>query len=149
MYHGVLLLHSWNRWLVLLAMLTALGLAYHGWLARRSYGRADRLAGGVLTGALHLQLLLGLLLYSTLSPWTQLAFRDWAAAWKSPELRFWAVEHVGLMISGVVLAQVGHSLAKRASSDIQRHRRAALCYSAALGLLLLGIPFAARPWLRG
>ena len=59
MYRFVLTLHSWNRWAVLLAFGLALGYAYRGWLGRQPYGPADRHLGAVLTGLLHLQLLLG------------------------------------------------------------------------------------------
>ncbi len=148
MYQFVLAVHSWNRWAVLLALLTALGLAYRGWLGAQPYRRTDRLAGGILTGLLHLQLLLGLTLYFGLSPWTKLAAANRLAAWHDPTLRFWSITHISLMLTAIVVAQIGQSVAKRAATDAARHRWAALSYSLATGLILLGIPFASRPWFR-
>lgn len=148
MYQLVLALHSWNRWAVLLALLAALGLAYWGWLGKRPYRRPDRLLGGILIGLLHLQLLLGLTLYFGLSPWPKLAAANRTAAWQDPTLRFWSITHISLMLTAIVVAQIGHSLAKRAANDAARHRWAALSYSLATGLILLGIPFATRPWFR-
>ncbi len=149
MYPFILTLHSWNRWVVVLAAVTALMLAWRGWLSRRPFGRPDHTAGSVLTGALHLQLVLGLWLYSSLSPWPRLAFKQGiATAWQDSTLRFWSVEHIGLMVTGVVLAQIGRSLSKRAATDAQKHRQAAVFYSLAVVLILLGIPFATRPWFR-
>jgi type IV secretory pathway TrbD component len=148
MYDFFLTLHSWNRWAVLLALLTALGLAYRGWLGGLPCRRADRLAGSVLTGLLHLQLLLGLSLYFGLSPWTKMAAANRSAAWHDPTLRFWSITHISLMLTAIVVAQIGQSVAKRAATDAARHRWTALSYSAATGLLLLGIPFASRPWFR-
>ncbi|TVT37372.1 hypothetical protein FNT36_23500 [Hymenobacter setariae] len=148
MYSFVLALHSWNRWAVLLALLMALGLAYRGWLGALPYQRADRLAGNVLTGLLHLQLLLGFTLYFGLSPWTKMAAANRAAAWHDPTLRFWSITHISLMLTAIVVAQIGQSIAKRTAADAARHRWAALSYSVATALLLLGIPFASRPWFR-
>jgi len=148
MYQLVLTLHSWNRWLVLLALIAALGLAYWGWLGKRPHRRPDRLLGTILTGLLHVQLLLGLTLYFGLSPWTKLAAANRPAAWQDTTLRFWSITHISLMVTAIVVAQVGQSLAKRAATDVARHRWAALSYSLATGLILLGIPFATRPWFR-
>lgn len=141
MYRFVLTLHSWNRWAVLLALLVALVLAYRGWLGRRSYQPADRRLGAVLTGLLHLQLLLGLTLYFGLSPWVKLATANRRAAWHDPTLRFWSVTHISLMLTAIVVAQVGQSITRRAATDAARHRWSALSYSLALLLILLGIPW--------
>ena len=148
MYRFFLTLHSWNRWAVLLALLAALGRAYWGWLGRQPFRPADRRLGSVLTGLLHVQLLLGLTLYFGLSPWTLRAATNRAAAWHDPTLRFWSITHIGLMLTAIVVAQLGQSMAKRAATDAARHRGSALAYSVATGLLLLGIPFATRPWFR-
>ena len=143
MYSLVLALHSWNRWLVLLALLATLGRAYWGWLARRPYLPADRRLGALLIGLLHVQLMLGLTLYFALSPWTM---RRTAAP--GVTVHFWSVTHISLMLSAIVVAQLGQSLARRAATDAARHRWSALSFSLALGLILLGIPFASRPWFR-
>ena len=142
MYRLVLTLHSWNRWAVLLAFGLALGYAYRGWLGGRPFRPADRRLGAVLTGLLHLQLLLGLTLYFGLSPWTR---RPGPA---DATTHFWSVTHISLMLTAIVVAQVGQSIARRAATDRARHRWAALSFSVALGLILLGIPFASRPWFR-
>lgn len=143
MYSLVLILHSWNRWLVLLALLATLGRAYWGWLARRPYRLTDRRLGAVLAGLLHAQLLLGFTLYFALSPWTM---RRTAAP--GDTVQFWSVTHISLMLTAIVVAQVGQSLARRAATDAARHRWSALSLSLALGLILAGIPFASRPWFR-
>lgn len=141
MYPFVLTLHSWNRWAVLLVLVAALALAYRGWLGRRPYRPADRRLGAVLTGLLHLQLLLGLTLYFGLSPWVRLAATDRRAAWHDPTLRFWSVTHISLMLTAIIVAQIGQSIAKRAATDAARHRWSALSYTLALTLILLGIPW--------
>lgn len=143
MYSLVLTLHSWNRWLVLLALLATLGRAYWGWLARCPYLPADRRLGALLTGLLHLQLVLGFTLYFALSPWTMRR-----ATAPSPTVQFWSVTHISLMLIAIVVAQLGQSLARRAATDAARHRWSAVSLSLATGLILVGIPFASRPWFR-
>lgn len=126
---------------MLLALLAALGYAYRGWLGRRPYRPADRHLGAVLTGLLHLQLLLGLTLYFGLSPWVRLAAANRRAAWHDPTLRFWAITHISLMLKAIIVAQIGQSIAKRAATDAAWPRWSALSYSVALILILLGIPW--------
>jgi hypothetical protein len=148
MYSIVLLIHSWNRWLVLTGAIFALFRAYRGWLGNRPFARLDEASGSLFIGALHLQALLGLTLYVSLSPVVRAALHDMGSAFQSPTLRFWSVEHISLMLSGVIVAQVGRALSRRAELPAQKHRLAALTFSVALGLILLGIPFATRPWFR-
>ena len=143
MYSLFLILHSWNRWLVLLALLATLGRAYWGWLARRPYLPTDRRLGSLLTGLLHVQLVLGFTLYFALSPWTMRR-----AAAPGATVQFWSVTHISLMLTAIVVAQLGQSLARRAATDAARHRWSAVSLSLATGLILLGIPFASRPWFR-
>ena len=149
MYPIVLLLHSWNRWLVLGAAAFALPRAYRGWLTGKPFTTADDRAGGLLVGALDLQLLLGRWLYFDLSALVQAARPDWGAALRNPTLRFWSVEHLALMLTGIVVAYAGRALSKRAGrAAAQRHQLAALFFAVAIGLVLLGVPFALRPWFR-
>jgi len=64
---------------------------------------------------LDLQLLLGLVLYFVLSPFTTQALNDFGAAMRNAPLRFFAVEHVTLMLAAVILVHVGRVLARKAA----------------------------------
>ena len=70
-------------------------------------------------------MLLGLLRYFVLSPFTTEAMRDFCAAMKSL-LRFFAVEHVSLMLAAVVIVHVGrvlpegHGGGRRSDADLFR-----------------------------
>src|SRR5712692_2858892 len=113
MYTLVLTIHSWVRWLALAAgILATFAAADHRAAPDRS--RVDRW-GLLFMVALDVQLLLGLALYFSLSPFTAAAFQDFGAAMRTPAFRFWAVEHVGLMLVAVVLVHAGRVLARRAS----------------------------------
>jgi heme A synthase len=137
MYTLVLTLHSWLRWLALLAGVLAI---YSVLSEREGSGRSDRW-GLVLMIALDVQLLLGVLLYVALSPFTAEAMRDFGAAMKNPGLRFFAVEHVTLMLGAVVLAHVGRVMARKAKTADARRMRLLMCFGLATLLMLLAIPW--------
>jgi len=91
--------------------------------------------------ALDIQLLLGFALYIALSPNTQAIFGNFGAAMRDPVARFWAVEHVSLMVFAVVMAHVGRVLARKAASPAARRKRLLVCF--ALSTIAM---IAATPW---
>ena len=109
MYSTVLFLHSWVRWLALVAGVGATFAALGAGGAALS--RAERW-GRIFMIALDVQMLLGLLLYGLLSPYTAAALKDFGAAMREPVLRFWAVEHLTMMLAAVIVAHVGKVLAR-------------------------------------
>ena len=78
--------------------------------------------------ALDVQVLLGLLLYGSLSPFTAQAMSDFGAAMRDPVLRFWAVEHFTMMLSAAVLVHVGRVLARKTASAEQKRKRLLICF---------------------
>jgi predicted tellurium resistance membrane protein TerC len=60
---------------------------------------------------------------------------------RDPVARFWAVEHVSLMLFAVVMAHVGRVLARKAASPAAKRKRLLVC--AALSTLAM---IAATPW---
>ena len=145
MYATVLLIHSWLRWLVLLAGLFAVGSALSGIAQKRGWGAMDNRAGLLFTIALDLQMLLGLVLYFLLSPLTRAALGDFGAAMGDSLLRFWAVEHVFGMLVGLVLAHRGRSRARAIQDPLKKHRAAAVFFVLALIAILASIPWPGMP----
>jgi hypothetical protein len=138
-YTIVLIVHSWARWAALglgaAATVAALGRGDVG-----SSERSDRFSLFFMM-VLDIQMLLGLLLYLVLSPFTAQAITDFGAAMRTPALRFWAVDHAATMMVAVVVVHLGRVLARRAAtSESKRWRLAA---SAGLATLLMLI---ATPW---
>jgi heme A synthase len=140
MYTLVLLVHSWLRYVALVAGIAATVTT----LADRSdtvrEGRADKW-GLVLMMVLDVQMLLGLLLYLVLSPFTAEAMRDFGAAMKNPALRFFAVEHVTLMFAAVILVHLGRVLARKARTADIRRMRMLMCFGLATLAMLFAIPW--------
>jgi hypothetical protein len=127
MYSATLLLHSWLRWVVVILAVVA--------ILRAAAGRRDRSAL-LFTIALDVQLLAGILLYAALSPMTRAAMQNMGTAMHTATIRFWAVEHPFAMVLAVACAHIGRS----------RPKRAALFFTIALVLLLVGMPWPGLPY---
>jgi hypothetical protein len=151
-YSVFLTLHSLLRWLVLVVAILAVVRAFAGWLGRRDWTDSDSRLGLLLTSSVDLQLVVGLVLYIFLSPFTRTVFQDFGAAMSDESARYWAVEHIALMIVALVLMHVGRTMTKRAEGSVNRHRRAAIFYGLATLAVLFAIPWPffsyGRPLLR-
>lgn len=143
-YTVVLALHNLIRWLILIVGVFALARAYGGWLGRREWANVDRVAGMVFSSALDIQLLLGLWLYLFLSPLTTTAFENFGNAMKSSGLRFFAVEHLAMMVLAIVFGHLGSMLSKRAGEAVKKHRAAAIWFTLAFVAILAAIPWQAE-----
>ena len=140
MYALVLMLHSWLRWVALVAGVGAIATTAADRSVTLRTGRSD-LWGLALMIALDVQMLVGLLLYLVLSPFTTEAMSNFGAAMKNPALRFFAVEHVALMFAAVILAHVGRVLARKARTAEQKRSRLLICFVLATIAMLLAIPW--------
>ena len=141
MYEFFLIVHSWLRWITLLLAIVVIFKSYAGWLGSKAYTKGDNGMSAGFVGTLHLQLLIGLVLYVFLSPWTQTAFQDFGGAMKDSMLRYWAVEHIFVMILGIIIAQIGRTKARKAVEDVKKFKTQALFFTIAIVLMLSRIPF--------
>lgn len=136
----LLAIHNLMRWAVLLTAIVALLRARKGLNGGIDYASGARQSLFIFTMSVHLQLVLGLVLFGT-SALTRGAMRDMGAAMKDPGTRFFIAEHPTLMLAAVVVATLTGVLARRGPDDAVRHRRAAIGVALALGLILAGIPW--------
>lgn len=147
MYEILKLAHSLFRYAVVFAALYAIYRAYSGWLGKKPFESTDNKASVFLIIFVHSQLLFGLVLYF-LSPWTSAPMN---VAMKIPELRFFKVEHISMMVIAIALFQVGRSLSKKATEDLAKHKKAAIFYTIAFVIMMASIPWpfmkVSRPWL--
>lgn len=144
MYTGFLHLHNMLRWLLLIVIVVTLVKYLVGWIGSKPWTKADNVLGVVFTSLMDLQLLTGLVLYFFLSPVTKLALSDFGAAMKDSGLRFYAVEHIFMMIVAVALVHVGRAKSKKEKTDHAKFKVASIFYLIALVVIL-----AAIPWSRG
>lgn len=151
MYTPVLLIHSWLRWATLLLAVCATinALRRDTDLARQMPGRHwDTLFMFVLD----IQVLFGMMLYLRLSPFPRQAFAHFSAAMHDPNLRFWTITHIAVMLSANVLVRIGRVLALQATTALARRKWRALFFALTTVAIVVGIPWpglrAGRPLFR-
>lgn len=153
MYDFLLILHSWLRWVVLGLGIYTIYANYNGWQTQRKYTASDKQLNTIFMASLHLQLVIGLVLYFGVSPMMQGIMADMKSSMKNKDARFWGVEHITGMIIGIVVAQIGSIKSKEQASDTSKFRTAFLYFLIALLIILLMIPFGIwnvnRPLFRG
>lgn len=154
MYPLVLTLHSLMRWVVMIVGVVAVAKFLAGWLGKQEWTPLDARLLSIFPMTVDIQFLLGLLLYFILSPITTSALRDFGAAMSNSVLRFFAVEHIFMMVIALVVAHVGSVLARKRTAAPARFRLAGLFFLVAMIIIFLAIPWpfvtagSGRPWLR-
>jgi hypothetical protein len=143
MYSTVLALHSWIRWIALVAAVGTTLAALRGKVEGPT-SLADRW-GMIAMMVLDTQLLLGLLLYFVVSPNMKAILDNFGGAMKDPALRFWAVEHTTTMFAAIAMAHVGRVLARKATSTASKRTKLLICFGLTTILILVGMPWPGRP----
>lgn len=134
MYTFLLHAHSGLRWLILVAVTIAVLKSLVGLFAGTEYSKFDKIVAVAFVGMMHLQLLIGLVLYFIYSPHITYNMSD-------PVSRFWSVEHLALMLFAVAAAQVGRSISKKTTDAQVKFRFQSIFFGMSLVLMLLGIPW--------
>lgn len=140
MYTGLLHTHSLLRWIMLILLIMTVVRSYNGWKSKRSFTPGDKKLTLFTLIFSHVQLLIGFLLYMV-SPIVQSAMEDMGAAMKDPILRFYAVEHILVMIIAILVITVGNAMAKRAANDTDRFKKIFIYFFIGLVLILASIPW--------
>jgi len=141
MYDLLLLLHSWNRRLILILGIAAVLMAYNGWRSKRIFTSLDNLLGTTFMVALQMQFLSGLILYFFLSPKTAYALAHFPTVMKDPGLRYFAIEHGFIMLLAITLAQFGRIKVHKTDDDNLKHKLSFIYYVVAMFIILLMVPF--------
>ena len=149
-----LILHSWLRWLILIAAVWTVCRAIAGLSGGKAYTAADNRSNLLFMIGMDLQFLIGLVLYFV---------NGWAGRWTGGRLgevmgnsaeRFFTVEHLVMMVLAWIIVHVGRSVVKRAGTDKEKHSKSLIYFGIALLLILLAIPWPFRegiglhPWFR-
>lgn len=119
-------LHSFWRWVVLLAVTIAFVRALIGWLRGGSWTKNDRILALIAVSALDIQLLLGLAVYGGGNHWNSGTFL--------------AYIHPVVMILAIVIAHVTNTLVRRAEPANAKFRTLAIGLFVAIFLITAAIP---------
>lgn len=131
--HPILVtLHSYNRYLLLAALLFVLYRSFSGWLGKKPYEKMDNAASAALLGFTHLQAALGLVMYFATSPYT-----TGGGSMKDPWVRYFKAEHIASMLIAVILIHAGRSISKAAASPERKHKMLAI-YTSIATIIIVG-----------
>jgi bacteriorhodopsin len=139
---AVLVFHNILRWAVLLFGLWTLLNALSGVFTKRAFNANDNRSNLFFMISCDIQLLLGLILYFSNSWFDRL--KDMGATMKEPYNRFFAVEHISMMIIAWLLVHIGRSSVKRAGTDAKKHKKMLIFFGLAIVLILASIPWPFR-----
>ncbi len=138
--------HNILRWIVLIAAVLSVLVALTGLIGGRRFQPLGRKVSAIFTGLMDLQFLFGLGLYF-MSPVVKGAMANMKAAMKDKEMRFFAVEHITIMILALAFVHIGTAVAKKAINDKTAYKKLLIWHALALIAMLAGMPWF-RPMFR-
>ena len=144
MYSTLLTLHSSTRWLVLASLLFAIFWAYRGWLFNKPYSKFDNSVRHITATIAHVQLILGACLYF-ISPIVSYFLHNFSTAVHERTLRFFGMEHIAMMLTGIVIITIGSVKAKRKANDKEIYKTMAIWFTVGLLIVLSSIPWSFSP----
>lgn len=128
--------------ITLLAGIFTILLSVHGLSRKRDYVRRDYVVSLVFNVALYFQLILGFLIYFLLRTTLE------GPVWEVPDtqndasLRFWAIEHIALMIFALFLTQLGRVFIKRSKGPSRKFKASLFYFGTSLLLILFSVGMA-------
>jgi hypothetical protein len=145
MQTGLLHLHNFLRWVILILLLVSIYKAYSGWSAKKVFQIADKKLWLFTMIAAHITLLLGLYqtalgrygIFTTNLP-------EGSSVMKDRFFRFFWVEHPTTMIIAILLITLAYGVYKKQISDEEKYKKAFYYLLIALVLILAGIPWPFR-----
>lgn len=148
MYTGLHHLHSALRWVVVLLLILTIFKALVGRRGESPYASLKKFALPALI-VTHVQLVIGLIMYF-MGNWHSLVGNS--EMMKVRKERFFAIEHLVLMIVAIALITIGYSGAKRMTDPGRQYRRILVFYLIGFVIMMASIPwpfmadFADRSW---
>jgi hypothetical protein len=138
-----LVLHNILRWAVLLFGIWAIINAISGISSNRKFTGSDKKVNLFFMISCDIQLVIGLILYFT-GPYFAMLKSDAGVVMKNSTLRFFAVEHISMMVIAWILVHVGISAIKKADADAKRFKKMAWFFGIALLIIFASIPWPFR-----
>ncbi|WP_035334758.1 hypothetical protein [Dokdonia sp. PRO95] len=140
MYSVVQFVHSYWAYLVVIVLVVATFNALVKFFGKKEYGGKDMSLALFTLITMHIQLLIGLVLW-VVSPNGLQAIKANGMGGLSSQARQLAVEHPFLMIIAVVLVTIGYSKHKKQRLSTPKFKKIAIFYTLALIAVLAIIPW--------
>lgn len=152
MHDLLLFLHAATKWFVVTSLPFSILYFYISYRQKKPITKLHNQVKNTTLSIVHIQLLLGILLYG-ISPITNYFWDDVAAALSHSEIYFFGGIHFISMVIAVIIITIGNLEAKRATSDRQYYNVLLIFWSIGFLIILCAIPwpfspFVTRPWFR-
>lgn len=135
-------LHSILRWVILILLVFTIVKSFNGMRQNGDYSAQDKKFALWTLIAAHLQLVIGLVQYFVGAKGIKaIQAHGMKDAMGISGVRFYAVEHISIMIIAIILITIGYSTAKRILSPRKKHKRIFIFFLVALLLILSRIPW--------
>lgn len=144
MYQTLTFYHSFFRWLVLASLLLAIYRAGRGLVKRSAFARYDNLTRHWTATVAHIQLIIGITLYSQ-SPLIKYFWANKHEALKHLDATFFALIHMILMMTAIAVITIGSALAKRRLSHEAKFKTMLTWFVIALLIIFIAIPWPFSP----
>lgn len=128
--------------ITLITGIAVIVMSVQGLISKREYSRSDSGISLIFNVALYFQLILGFLIYYLLR------FPREGTAWRVPDtqndasLRFWAIEHIALMIFALFLTQLGRVFISKSKEPFRKFRASLFYFGTSLSLILFSMAMA-------
>lgn len=141
MYEGVLGLHSYWAYAVLVLLVIAILNAFAGLSSKRVFTPKDRQISMIALVFSHVQFVLGLVLLFVSPAMAVAKSAGMGAVMKDSQLRLVLVEHPLINLIALTLITIGWSKHKRTEDSNKKFKNIAILYAIGLVLLLSRIPY--------
>lgn len=152
MYQALISYHSIVRWLVLVSLIVAIYRAYKGYVSKGNFTNMDNAIRHWTATFAHIQLLIGIILYSQ-SPIITYFWASFKDAIQNIDTAFFSLIHMALMSAAILLITIGSAIAKRKQTDNEKFKTILVWFSISLIIIFIAIPWpfsplANRPYFR-
>jgi hypothetical protein len=145
MQQGIVHLHNFLRWAVLLFGVLTIFQAMSGMSSGKTFTAGNKRNALFFMISCDIQLVLGLLLYF-MGPWGIKNIQNvgMGEAMKDPVSRFFGVEHMLGMIIAIALVHIGYSASKKAATDAAKFKKLFWFSLIAILVMVITIPWPFR-----
>lgn len=142
LFQIVFKIHIYISAFTLLSGIITVSKSSLGWLRSKIYARSDFGFSLAFAIAMYLQLILGVILYVLLRSTSDNPIFEIPDSSTDAHLRFWAIEHIALMIFALFLSQLGRIYIRNSSASKTRHKASTFYYGSSLVLILFSLGIA-------
>ena len=143
MYESILLVHSWVRWMVVLAIVYFFLRSLFGWLTEAAWTEKDDSFIWVFNQLFGIQIAFGFTLWIALSPFTKAFMKDPSLIFDNSLMSFWALRHGLTMIFAMGAFHIGRGRSKRSPPE-KRFKIFTFAFGVVIVMIASAIPW---PWL--